>query len=852
MVLQLAAAARGGTLEVPLQFATIQAAVDAAQPWDLIRVAPGTYRENVVCGKGELFLTGEGATIDGRYLAPCLVIAGDWLDVSGFAFVNGRAAAPAGDGAGTAAGGGLVVTGEHINLRHLAVRACAGAGIECSGQILLDACVIDGCTGPGIAAVGTGSPAFNVLAIHCIVRRCSTGFAGLGGAFNVHDGTFELNRGAGIDCDFDSADWLTFNRFEDNTCVDNGGPGVRGLHPGGSQFGGYEVYRGNRLERNEVGLSFQGMELSADHLVVLDNRAGGIDLDAAELGLNHNTLRRNGGFGLRRADTFAVDPGSVGVLWNTVRDNAGDGLHLRGGSLALQGNRVRGNLGDGIFLDDAALPYFLDDNRVTRNGHDGIDNSAAGTWLVHNTSKGNGGADFAGLGDGSGDVDPDSFDNASGDGTGADSLQELDLDAAPGASATLRAPSDQFPTIQAALDAAVPGDVVVVAKGRHRENLSITTSGITLRGAGAIVDGGYAGGCLAIVADDVTVKGLTLVNGGAGGAADASAAGGVLVEGHGVRLRGLRVRACAGAGVALTGDGGSLRKLRVEGCDGGISASTVDPTGPGIEVLGCRVSRCGAGISGSGGPFDVRGNVVSGNRGDGIGLVLATQAGAATHSVRVAGNRCVGNAGRGIAVVDLSGAHPLVQDNVARGNEVGLDLALLAGSVGGNVVERNRSGGVLLAAASSEFLDNEVRDNGLVGVVLAGPPAPDGGSAGFNDLIGNDLSGNGGDGLELLCSGNDVRDNLIQENLGDGLQLDGGLTGCDVRDNSFLDNGHDGLDNSATGTVVRDNTCTGNGGADLAGIGAGKGSVDPQSSGNVTGDGTDLASVQELELDTAP
>jgi parallel beta-helix repeat protein len=42
-------------------------------------------------------------------------------------------------------------------------------------------------------------------------------------------------------------------------------------------------------------------------------------------------------------------------------------------------------------------------------------------------------------------------------------------------------------SIQAAVDAAQPGDTIVV-KGRHRENVAITTDGITLRGLGAALE----------------------------------------------------------------------------------------------------------------------------------------------------------------------------------------------------------------------------------------------------------------------------------------------------------------------------------------------------------------------------
>ena len=44
-------------------------------------------------------------------------------------------------------------------------------------------------------------------------------------------------------------------------------------------------------------------------------------------------------------------------------------------------------------------------------------------------------------------------------------------------------------SIQTAIDHARPGDTIRVAAGEFRENLTITTDGITLRGAGSGRDG---------------------------------------------------------------------------------------------------------------------------------------------------------------------------------------------------------------------------------------------------------------------------------------------------------------------------------------------------------------------------
>ena len=51
-------AAGSGALEVPGDFATIQEAVDAAAPGDLVLIAPGTYHEAVTVTTNELTIRG--------------------------------------------------------------------------------------------------------------------------------------------------------------------------------------------------------------------------------------------------------------------------------------------------------------------------------------------------------------------------------------------------------------------------------------------------------------------------------------------------------------------------------------------------------------------------------------------------------------------------------------------------------------------------------------------------------------------------------------------------------------------------------------------------------------------------
>ncbi len=84
------------------------------------------------------------------------------------------------------------------------------------------------------------------------------------------------------------------------------------------------------------------------------------------------------------------------------------------------------------------------------------------------------------------------------------------------ASGTTRAVPDDHPTIQEAVDAAAPGDLVLIAPGVYREEVKVTTPSLVLRGTDrneVIVDGEFrrANG-ISITADGVAVENLTVRN----------------------------------------------------------------------------------------------------------------------------------------------------------------------------------------------------------------------------------------------------------------------------------------------------------------------------------------------------
>jgi len=81
---------------------------------------------------------------------------------------------------------------------------------------------------------------------------------------------------------------------------------------------------------------------------------------------------------------------------------------------------------------------------------------------------------------------------------------------------TRNVPAD-YPTIQAAVDAADPADLVLVDRGIYRESVDVRTPGITIRGVDrneVVIDGEFerGNGIQAIFTDGVVVENLTTMN----------------------------------------------------------------------------------------------------------------------------------------------------------------------------------------------------------------------------------------------------------------------------------------------------------------------------------------------------
>jgi len=346
--------------------------------------------------------------------------------------------------------------------------------------------------------------------------------------------------------------------------------------------------------------------------------------------------------------------------------------------------------------------------------------------------------------------------------------------------AEIHVPGD-FRRFSAALDAALPGDVVVVDKGRHRGPIAVRSPGIVIEGRGGTIVGPASSGGrglragLDVLAADVTIRGLTFVRGGV-----LSLAAGTTVEDC-VFLRCDEKRFDAYA-VELYGDRAVAR---------------------GNEVHGRRWDLSG---------FRVRGDdaLLEGN------LVLNARLG---FGVEVLGNRArvVGNSlspvESGGAIV-VRGEEALVEANLVEMPGGEAPAILVVGDealVDGNSVDASLSGGpsIVVDGDRGAILDNAVTAGAGTGVVVWGDAA---------SVERNSVTGaipividrpTFGHGFTGRGSRNVFRGNTTVDAPADGFRLSGG-TGNVVDGCVVLGSGACGLLNLADGTSVLGSTFLGN------------------------------------------
>lgn len=385
----------------------------------------------------------------------------------------------------------------------------------------------------------------------------------------------------------------------------------------------------------------------------------------------------------------------------------------------------------------------------------------------------------------------------------------------------------QFETIQEAVDAAVTGDVVVVSPGVYVETVDVATDGITLRGKKATIDAEFGGPCVTVNADDVTIEGFSLINGG-----DVlTVTDTVSYFGDGATIRDVEIASGAGIGVRIDGGDVTIENTDVTGVlDAGVrifgataqSATLIDR----VTVRGS-----GRGISANGGSYRVFNCTIE--RVDGIGIELVTTSTIGATQVR--SNRLTAIGGNGIEVdSDAGGFTELLFNRVSVVDGVGILIDSADGDVDvvRSVVESTADVGIDVASVDFLFVaDNTVRDVASDGIVAAALATDSG------ILEGNRVSDVGGDGISTAGFGMTVLSNRVGSTLGAGIVHDG--LNVEIVRNRVRGAGRQGLVHSGNGGLIERNTiqaCV------LDGIlfsGSSNTVIDNRSTGN-GGDGIDL------------
>lgn len=383
-------------------------------------------------------------------------------------------------------------------------------------------------------------------------------------------------------------------------------------------------------------------------------------------------------------------------------------------------------------------------------------------------------------------------------------------------------------SVQAALDAAGPGDVIVLQAGVHAGGFTIGAGldGLTLKGQGdAIVDAVGVENGIAVASPDVTVAKLAVRHAGNEG---------VWADGvSGVSLDQLLILRCGGPGILVSGNGALLTRCTVWACNGGIEvegddgvverSDVLQDAADGIHVTGPRgrVERCRVAVSDVGRAIWVDGEqgVVCRNRvEDCPGRAILVEG----DDALVEHNTVSGGLGTGVHV---AGARPQLLRNtvsdVAAGEE-----GIFVDSTEGAVLERNqvrdclgvgiachtdgarierntvcdcglRDPGLLVEGSDNELLDNSVKDCLSTGIEVSGVS---------NTVSGNRLQGHSDNGLLVSGGGSTnhttVSGNLIKGNQGEGLENRGLDT--TFSDNRFSQNRTDVANDGDGGSTLTD------------------------------------------------
>ena len=260
----------------------------------------------------------------------------------------------------------------------------------------------------------------------------------------------------------------------------------------------------------------------------------------------------------------------------------------------------------------------------------------------------------------------------------------------PASAVTIHVPADQ-PTIQAAINAAVNGDTVLVSDGTYKENINFNGKAITVTSVNGpkvtTIDGGALDSVVSFRTNETAasvLNGFTITNGFPNfQSPNFGDGGGILISSSSPTITNNVItnnKACEGGGIDVQFGGplirGNIISNNVQaGCSGGVGGGGIELIGAstGAQVTGNTITgnNAGSGFNGGGiglwtpGPVLIQGNFISGNTGgNGGGIGGAND----TSGVRIIQNLIVGNTGFTGGGLEIDNTVSLVLSNTIAGN----------------------------------------------------------------------------------------------------------------------------------------------------------------------------------------
>ena len=407
-----------------------------------------------------------------------------------------------------------------------------------------------------------------------------------------------------------------------------------------------------------------------------------------------------------------------------------------------------------------------------------------------------------------------------------------------------------FPTIQAAVNAALPGDRIVVAPGVYQEHVVSTNSDLKFIGKNTVWDGtltnGTAGVCLTSTGDNMLVQGF-IFRAGQSGAAQVQITGTnarvARCSSRGPSARFLKITgdtalvdACSlyavnSTAIEINGDGAIVRKLKTRQCDDAV----VLINGDGANVTGCNMA-----LNDDGASIDINGDratvslntfvncdsaisisgtngIVTKNKAVNIDTFVTVDGANATVTVNRVSN-CQGtflsvnsdnarveqNGGVATGSIRITGDNVTVRGNTssdASNDRTGLTVNSRTGA-GGGLVEKNTvkdaaSTGLSLGCNNAIILGNRVTGAGTESSESACRISGSG-----NLLTNNVVIGGGTHGFDVTGVNNTLVKCVAIGAAADGFHITGNGTSLLLCD-AMLCTG-EGLDNGGANTTVLD------------------------------------------------